>query len=256
MQILRPQNILNQLRKSKMRLIYSYSLFLILLNNVCSLAQVTPITQLDSAFYYNNNKFLILRFFISKGNVDSCRECYSTEKINEAIMQCQNIKELQLDGVKLTHFPSAIYKLELLETLNLSNNNLKKFPDSIFLLEKLRYLTIFDNPIKSIPDRYFNSTNITVLDVGGLSIKCLPKKISKVKHLRYLDVSFNRNIKLPRSLSKLDSLKTIRIHGCFYKKLPTVIYNIKPLKDLVATGNLFNCKEVESILKIEDFRCD
>ncbi|MDP3996805.1 MAG: hypothetical protein Q8P86_03890 [bacterium] len=67
----------------------------------------------------------------------------------ERISKFNNLRELNIGGLKLTSFPVGIGELSSLETLNIAGNQITSVPNEIGKLENLKTIVITDNPLSN-----------------------------------------------------------------------------------------------------------
>ena len=92
----------------------------------------------------------------------------------------ENVKELNLKGQNLQHFPMEVMKLNNLRRLELGNNQLTVIPSEISQLNQLSYLGLSRNQLTALPDAVLSMPNLEKIMVdGNLFPKSLQKTLTK-----------------------------------------------------------------------------
>ena len=167
-------------------------------------------------------------------------------KIPKEINQLLNLKDLNLQGNKLTHVPKEITELIFLKYLNLENNLLITLPKEIGNLNlknlylaynniislpkeignlKLKILYLDHNKLTTIPKEIGKLSKLHSLSLGCNQLKTIPN-ISNLNKLRYLYLDFNQLTSIPTSLNQLTQTR-VWLEGNAIKDLPSLLPSFK-----------------------------
>lgn len=183
-----------------------------------------------------------------------CRQCFGTccfdpdnvlvvccssnvleGQLSEGLGQLVNLKELALDGNKLTQLPDSIQLLENIEILKLENNQLRALPSQIGKwlcsdntnqqrsscshicaalkypgnLRRLHTLTAHSNQLTVLPESFGSLVNLSTLDLHKNSIKTTGEALVQLGSLRFLDLHQNKLEvfpELPKTTTVLDHI--------------------------------------------------
>lgn len=92
----------------------------------------------------------------------------------------KNVKELNLKGQNLQHFPMEVMKFTNLRRLELGNNQLTVIPSEISQLNQLFYLDLSRNQLTALPDAVLGMPDLEKIMVeGNLFPKSLQKSLAK-----------------------------------------------------------------------------
>ncbi|TAE74254.1 MAG: hypothetical protein EAZ85_04990 [Bacteroidetes bacterium] len=176
------------------------------------------------------------------------------------LMNTNTTKKISLKALKLTKFPTAIFRFKNLEELDLSGNNIMIIPDEIGNLEKLRIFNINSNRLQRLPINIKKLTQISHLGIAYNKFKVFPDEVNELTSLKTFDISGNqlieipediKNLKnltdlycahnnltfLPKNIGKLTKLRTLFAFNNLIKKLPNEITNLKELSNLQMYNN-------------------
>jgi GTPase SAR1 family protein len=106
------------------------------------------------------------------------------------------LRELNLDGNKLTTLPKSLSNLGNLEELILGDprsggNPISEIPESIRKLTKIKSIEFIDCNLNTLPHWLHELTSLESLFVSGNNLSELPSSLAKLEHLTILDLSEN-----------------------------------------------------------------
>ncbi|TMW66370.1 hypothetical protein Poli38472_004135 [Pythium oligandrum] len=117
--------------------------------------------------------------------------------ISERLSDLVNLRELALEGNKITGLPDSLGQLENLESLKVEENLLQFLPENIGQLQRLHTLALHSNQLTELPASFSRLTNITVLDIKKNALVTLGTAIQQLNRLKFLDVRQNRLQEFP-----------------------------------------------------------
>ncbi|XP_037935548.1 leucine-rich repeat-containing protein 58 [Teleopsis dalmanni] len=132
---------------------------------------------------------------------------------------------------------SFVMKNSYLKELNLSGNLLTHFPEQVVELRYLKYLYIGGNKIRAIPKDIWKMRSLHILSVGGNEISEVPDSVGLLSQLHALVLCDNLIENLPTSIARLESLKSLLLHKNLLKHLPKDIVALKNLTELSLRDN-------------------
>ena len=99
-----------------------------------------------------------------------------------------NLKELFLQGNKISKIEEKAFNMPQLVTLNLNFNDLSELPENVFDgLTNLKNLTLCSNLFESVSKDVFQPlSNLVKLHLDSNGLKQLPEGIAYLKNLQYL----------------------------------------------------------------------
>jgi len=136
----------------------------------------------------------------------------SRTKFDKIIIEMNRNKSniLDLSSLGLTVIPRVVFKQKHIKQLFLNGNRLSKISSDIELLTKLETLDISDNELKYFPLEILRLSNLKRLDIGNNNIKNLPKEIKNFKKIKILNLTNNLIEEIPEELNNLTKLKSNR----------------------------------------------
>ncbi|KAL3266250.1 hypothetical protein HHI36_010430 [Cryptolaemus montrouzieri] len=133
--------------------------------------------------------------------------------------------------------PKSFSQKGILKELNLSGNSLRHFPEQVCHLTNLKYLYLGGNKMSNISRNIYRLTNIQVLSFGGNEISDVPAVLGQLKNLQVLVLCDNKIETLPANIAQLHNLKSLQLHKNRLKVLPPEIIALKNLTELSLRDN-------------------
>ncbi|XP_023299961.2 leucine-rich repeat-containing protein 58 [Lucilia cuprina] len=124
-----------------------------------------------------------------------------------------------------------------LKELNLSGNLLTHFPEQVIELRNLKYLYVGGNQITAISKDIWKMQGLQVLSMGGNLITEVPEAVGVLSQLQALVLCDNLIENLPTSIARLKNLKSLLLHKNRLKHLPKDIVALKNLAELSLRDN-------------------
>ncbi|XP_030381826.1 leucine-rich repeat-containing protein 58 [Scaptodrosophila lebanonensis] len=124
-----------------------------------------------------------------------------------------------------------------LKELNLSGNQLTHFPEQVTDLRQLKYLYVGGNKISTISKDIWKMQSLHVLSLGGNQIIEVPEGVGLLAQLQALVLCDNLIEHLPMSIARLKNLKSLLLHKNRLKHLPKDIVALKNLTELSLRDN-------------------
>ncbi|KAH8421329.1 hypothetical protein KR009_001976 [Drosophila setifemur] len=124
-----------------------------------------------------------------------------------------------------------------LKELNLSGNQLTHFPEQVTELRQLKYLYLGGNKISSISKDIWKMQSLHVLSLGGNLISEVPEAVGSLNQLQALVLCDNLIEILPTSIARLKNLKSLLLHKNRLRHLPKDIVALKNLTELSLRDN-------------------
>ncbi|TDG42458.1 hypothetical protein AWZ03_011112 [Drosophila navojoa] len=124
-----------------------------------------------------------------------------------------------------------------LKELNLSGNQLIHFPEQVTELRQLKYLYLGGNKISSISKDIWKMQSLHVLSLGGNLVNEVPEAVGSLSQLQALVLCDNLIENLPMSIARLKNLKSLLLHKNRLKHLPKDIVALKNLTELSLRDN-------------------
>ncbi|GMF12144.1 unnamed protein product [Phytophthora lilii] len=194
-----------------------------------------------------------------------CCLCSSNELegcLPEQLGKLGNLRDLGLEGNKLTQLPESIGGLSHLEVVRVENNQLRALPSSIGRLRSLKTLSAHSNQIKELPasfglltglltldlkknnlvttgDAFFKLTSIKFIDLRQNKLELFPALPENNSCLDQLFLGFNslHEIREDAVLSVKESLTVLDVRDNKLQRLPNRIPQLYRLKTLDLTNN-------------------
>ncbi|KAH8287692.1 hypothetical protein KR054_011727 [Drosophila jambulina] len=124
-----------------------------------------------------------------------------------------------------------------LKELNLSGNQLTHFPEQVTELRQLKYLYVGGNKISSISKDIWKMQSLHVLSLGGNLISEVPEAVGSLSQLQALVLCDNLIEVLPTNIARLKNLKSLLLHKNRLRHLPKDIVALKNLTELSLRDN-------------------
>ncbi|EDW45721.1 leucine-rich repeat-containing protein 58 [Drosophila sechellia] len=124
-----------------------------------------------------------------------------------------------------------------LKELNLSGNQLTHFPEQVTELRHLKYLYLGGNKISSVSKDIWKMQSLHVLSLGGNLISEVPEAVGSLNQLQALVLCDNLIEILPTSIALLKNLKSLLLHKNRLRHLPKDIVALKNLTELSLRDN-------------------
>lgn len=124
-----------------------------------------------------------------------------------------------------------------LKELNLSGNLLEHFPEQALELKTLKYFYLGGNKITSIPKEIWKMSGLQLLSMGGNLLTEVPETVGNLQNLQGLILCDNKIENLPPSIARLKNLKSLLIHKNLLRHLPRDIITLKNLNELSLRDN-------------------
>ncbi|XP_067636095.1 leucine-rich repeat-containing protein 58 [Eurosta solidaginis] len=134
-----------------------------------------------------------------------------------------------------------------LKELNLSGNQLTHFPEQVVELKQLRYFYAGGNKITAISKDIWRMQSLQVLSLGGNLISDVPEVVGSLSQLQALVLCDNLIENLPASIAHLNSLKSLLLHKNRLRHLPKDIIALKNLTELSLRDNPLVVRFVQDI---------
>uniref|UniRef100_A0A4W5LE93 Erbb2 interacting protein n=1 Tax=Hucho hucho TaxID=62062 RepID=A0A4W5LE93_9TELE len=138
----------------------------------------------------------------------------------EVLEQLTGIKELWMDGNRLTFLPGMLGALKQLSYLDVSKNNLEMVDEQICGCESLQDLLLSNNALTQLPGSIGSLKKLTALKVDENQLMYLPDSVGGLAALDELDCSFNEIEALPSSIGQCVSIRTFAADHNFLTLLP------------------------------------
>ncbi|EEY53634.1 uncharacterized protein PITG_07321 [Phytophthora infestans T30-4] len=127
----------------------------------------------------------------------------------EQLGKLDKLRELGLEGNKLTQLPESIGGLVHLEVLRVESNQLKALPSTIGKLRNLKTLTAHSNQIAALPASFNSLTGLLTLDLKKNCLATTGDAFLELTAVKYIDLRQNKLEifpTLPENNSCLDQL--------------------------------------------------
>uniref|UniRef100_A0A8C1F415 Erbb2 interacting protein n=1 Tax=Cyprinus carpio carpio TaxID=630221 RepID=A0A8C1F415_CYPCA len=181
-------------------------------------------------------------------------------EVPEVLEQLTGIRELWMDGNKLTFLPGMIGALkqlryldvsknsldmvdeqisgcENLQDLLLSNNALTQLPGSIGSLKRLTTLKVDDNQLMFLPDTIGGLTTLDELDCAFNEIEALPSTTGQCVNLRTFAADHNLLTQMPPEMGSLKNVTVLFLHSNKLESLPEEMGDMQKLKVINLSDN-------------------
>ncbi|KAJ9591461.1 hypothetical protein L9F63_002067 [Diploptera punctata] len=143
-------------------------------------------------------------------------------------------------------FPKSFSNIYLKE-LNLNGNKLTSIPQQIIEAESLKYLYLGSNQIREIANGIWKLKSLQIFHVGGNQLVEVPDSLGMLQQLQALNLSENLLESLPATIANLKNLKSLMLHKNKLQTLPTEIIALKCLTELSLRDNPLVVRFVSSI---------
>ncbi|XP_060661424.1 leucine-rich repeat-containing protein 58 [Drosophila nasuta] len=137
----------------------------------------------------------------------------------------------------LSKLSGSSHGTSTLKELNLSGNQLTHFPEQVTELRQIKYLYLGGNKISSISKDIWKMQSLHVLSLGGNLINEVPETVGSLSQLQALVLCDNLIEHLPTSIARLKNLKSLLLHKNRLKHLPKDIVALKNLTELSLRDN-------------------
>uniref|UniRef100_A0A3P9Q665 Erbb2 interacting protein n=1 Tax=Poecilia reticulata TaxID=8081 RepID=A0A3P9Q665_POERE len=138
----------------------------------------------------------------------------------EVLENLNGLKELWMDGNKLTFLPGMLGMLKQLVYLDVSKNNLEMVDEKLSGCENLQDLLLSNNALTQLPGSIGSFKKLTTLKVDENQLMYLPDSIGGLTSIDELDCSFNEIEALPPSIGQCVSIRTFAADHNFLSQLP------------------------------------
>lgn len=152
--------------------------------------------------------------------------CYKYIMIPKSIVILQQLKEVYLDGNKITQFPKALLSLKNLEELSLGINRISIIPKDIYKLKTLKTLKLYSNKISRIPCELSKMKNLKNLYLFRNKISKIPHELSQLKNIEFIELQHNLLTEIPEKILQIKTLKKIFLEGNPMVKIPNHSLNL------------------------------
>ncbi|CRL03828.1 CLUMA_CG016203, isoform B [Clunio marinus] len=197
--------------------------------------------DIETIILYNNQLGslpLSLVKFYNLNTLDVSNNFLTTIDI-EVLVQCP-LRTLIAKNNQLTNasLPKTFKsKLGQLRELNLSGNQLTHFPDQVLELKSIKYLYLNGNLIENIHKDVWKMKNLHLLSLGGNRLRSIPESIGSLSQLQALNLCDNFIEQIPSSVGRLHNLKTLSLHKNVIKTLPRELISLQNLTELSLRDN-------------------
>uniref|UniRef100_A0A3Q2C9F9 Erbb2 interacting protein n=1 Tax=Cyprinodon variegatus TaxID=28743 RepID=A0A3Q2C9F9_CYPVA len=158
-------------------------------------------------------------------------------EVPEVLEHLSGLKELWMDGNKLTFLPGMLGTLKQLAYLDVSKNNLEMVDEKISGCENLQDLLLSNNALTQLPGSIGSFKKLTALKVDENQLMYLPDSIGGLACIDELDCSFNEIEALPSSIGQCVSIRTFAADHNFLSQLPPELGNWKSATVLFLHSN-------------------
>jgi len=149
----------------------------------------------------------------------------------------EQVTELSLNNLNLTHLPPQIGELINLTQLNLSSNTLSCIPEELLSLTKLIELDISANKLNELSPEINKLKSLTSLLLGFNKLEQLPLTICELNQLETLNLIDNLLIELPDEIGDMQALVALNLKNNLLETLPSQISKLINLAELAVTYN-------------------
>ncbi|KAE8988452.1 hypothetical protein PR003_g23192 [Phytophthora rubi] len=146
----------------------------------------------------------------------------------EQLGKLNKLRELGLEGNKLTQLPGSIGGLSHLEVLRVENNQLRTLPSTIGRLHNLKTLSAHSNLIVELPASFGSLTGLLTLDLKKNSLVTTGNAFVGLASIKFIDLRQNKLEVfpvLPDNNSSLDQL--FLGFNALHEILDDIVLNVK-----------------------------
>ncbi|KAG5883133.1 hypothetical protein JTB14_030963 [Gonioctena quinquepunctata] len=133
--------------------------------------------------------------------------------------------------------PKKFTNCGTLKELNLSGNQIRHFPEQILEFENLKFLYLGGNGLEKISKNIWKLKNLQIVSFGGNQLTEVPTALGKLQHLQALVLCDNEIECLPATIANLHKLKSLLLHKNKLRTLPPEIVALKNLAELSLRDN-------------------
>uniref|UniRef100_A0A3Q2PZR1 Erbb2 interacting protein n=1 Tax=Fundulus heteroclitus TaxID=8078 RepID=A0A3Q2PZR1_FUNHE len=148
-------------------------------------------------------------------------------EVPDVLEHLSGLKELWIDGNKLTFLPGMLGTLKQLVYLDASKNNLEMVDEKISGCENLQDLLLSNNALTQLPGSIGSFKKLTALKVDENQLMHLPDSIGGLTCIDELDCSYNEIEALPSSIGQCVSMRTFAADHNLLTQLPPELGNWK-----------------------------
>ncbi|XP_023025148.2 leucine-rich repeat-containing protein 58 [Leptinotarsa decemlineata] len=141
------------------------------------------------------------------------------------------------NNLKYNSLPKNFTKCGTLKELNLSGNQITHFPEQILEFVNLKFLYMGGNGLQQISKSIWKLKNLQVVYFGGNQLTEVPLSLGQLQHLQALVLCDNQIENLPSSIANLHKLKSLLLHKNKLRTLPPEIIALKNLSELSLRDN-------------------
>nr|XP_054600527.1 erbin isoform X2 [Nothobranchius furzeri] len=141
-------------------------------------------------------------------------------EVPEVLEHLTGLKELWMDGNKLSFLPGMLGTLKQLVYLDVSKNNLDMIDEKISDCENLQDLLLSNNALTQLPGSIGSLKKLSTLKVDENQLMYLPDSIGGLTSIEELDFSFNEIEALPSSIGQCTGIRTFAADHNFLTQLP------------------------------------
>uniref|UniRef100_A0AAV1VEW8 Disease resistance R13L4/SHOC-2-like LRR domain-containing protein n=1 Tax=Peronospora matthiolae TaxID=2874970 RepID=A0AAV1VEW8_9STRA len=110
----------------------------------------------------------------------------------EDLGKLYKLRELGLEGNKLTHLPESLGALIHLEVLRVESNHLTMLPSTIGYLRSLKSFSAYSNQITELPLSFGELTNLQTVDLKKNCLVTTHDAFRKLVSIKYIDLRQNK----------------------------------------------------------------
>jgi hypothetical protein len=169
--------------------------------------------------------------------------------IPNELNQCSQLVTFVAKNNKLTNesfSKTFLSECTAIKEINISGNQLAHFPDQLLELTSLKYLYLGGNQITQLPYAIRKLQNLQVLHLGGNRLKSVTESVGVLSHLQALVLADNLIERLPDNFGRLKNLKSLLLHKNRLRTLPRAIIQLRNLTELSLRDNPLVVRFVQS----------
>ncbi|KAK1932574.1 Leucine-rich repeat-containing protein 40 [Phytophthora citrophthora] len=137
------------------------------------------------------------------------------------------LRELGLEGNKLTQLPESIGGLVHLEVLRVDSNQLKSLPSTIGNLRNLKTLSAHSNDISELPVSFSSLTGLFTLDLKKNSLVTTGTAFIQLTSIKYIDLRQNKLEMFPRLPENNTCLDQLFLGFNLLRDIPVGVLSVK-----------------------------